>query len=70
MTKLAKVTPIPVTYKGPAPGSRLWCLFGVHGYEIVCSGPYEVKVAGRVIKRCRFYDLRCRVCGKMTKRIL
>ncbi len=51
--------------------SKLWCLFGVHSYVLVNQGPFEKRDSnGFAYKRCRYYDSRCSVCGKMKQVIM
>jgi hypothetical protein len=50
---------------------KLWCLFGVHEYAVLKSGPYvKYGFDGEEVSRCNYYHLRCSVCGKLKRRLI
>lgn len=50
---------------------KLWCFFGVHEDEIVRDGRLKIYGFGdEVIRIKHYYDLRCKVCGRLrTKNV-
>ncbi|AUS03257.1 hypothetical protein SL4_45 [Pseudomonas phage SL4] len=49
---------------------RLWCLFGVHDYKIIRTGPFDYIKKGRVVASYVYYDLQCKVCGDVKRRVM
>lgn len=49
---------------------KLWCFFGVHQYEVLRQGPLTyVNYSGQPTGATgRYYDLRCKCCGKITSK--
>ncbi|GAB5879811.1 hypothetical protein JMUB7553_27750 [Staphylococcus aureus] len=49
---------------------RLWCLFGVHDYKIVRTGPFDYVHKGVVVESTVYYDLQCKACGDIKRRVV
>lgn len=51
--------------------AKIWCFFGVHEYEIVRQGSLNIYgLNNEVVRNHQYYDLRCKVCGRMKMKKL
>ncbi|QIQ67253.1 hypothetical protein Arefeen1_00072 [Pseudomonas phage Arefeen1] len=49
---------------------RLGCFFGVHDYKIIRTGPFDFMHKGRVVGESVYYDLQCKICGDVKRRVM
>lgn len=48
---------------------KIWCLFGVHEYEIIDQGPYEKYWDDTLLAIGNYYILKCQCCGKIKRTV-
>jgi hypothetical protein len=49
---------------------KWWCLFGIHEYAVIQSGPFKKSWGSEVMANGSYFILNCQCCGKIKRKVV